>query len=266
MIFTADLDRTLIYSQRRLTETPPVIPAEYRLGRPCGFLTVGALAALRDIQRQTVCLINTLRGLEQTNRVLFARDGSCRYLALQNGLYLYRDGVLDTAWSDFVSRTVGELPIGLAQGSDLVLRNLRGIECLSKSYAYLSVFFVTEDFDEGLCLSLASELATKGWALYRQRRKLYLYPCAIDKGTVLRRVQELEGQAEAIGCGDSYFDLPMLRVCQEAYAPSDCELAGTDWGFPIHYSKRPAQAGTEELLRCILRRLDRAHDNLDLGV
>lgn len=251
MIFASDLDRTLIFSRRRLDPAgPAVIPAEFRQGEPFGFLTPGALEALRTLQQKTVFFLNTMRGLEQARRVEFVADGSCSYLALQNGLYLYRKGREDQDWSAYVRRTVSELPLGLSDGADKVLKMLPGIECLSRQYEYLAVFFADESaFDDAACAQLAEELARLGWALCRQRRKLYLFPLAIDKGAVLERVRDWEDGAEAAGFGDSGFDLPMLRVCRTAWSLRDCELWGRDWGFPIRFSNAPAQAGTEEVLR-----------------
>lgn len=253
MIFAADLDRTLIFSQRRLDPNgPAVIPAEYRQGKPFGFLTPGALEALRVLQRKTVFFLNTMRGLEQARRVEFIASGSCPYLALQNGLYLYRNGEEDREWSARVRRLVNELPLGLSDGAARVRNALPGIECLSKQYEYLAVFFVDGPaFDDTACAQLAGELARLGWALCRQRRKLYLWPKAIDKGAVLERVRDWEDGMEAVGFGDSGFDLPMLRACQTAWSLRDCELWGRDWGFPIQFSGAPAQAGTEEVLRRI---------------
>ena len=252
MIFSFDLDGTLIHSRRRLTETPDVLPVEYRQEEPFGFMTQGALDAFHALQQRTVCLVNTLRGLEQARRVTFVADGSCRYTAVQNGLYLYRDGVLDADWAARVARMVEELPVGLSDGVARVLSTLPGIECLSRQYEYMAVFFVTADFDDVLCALLAAELSRQGWALVRQRKKLYLHPLSVDKGSVLAHVQALEQDAEALGFGDSFFDLPMLRLCQRACAPGGCELEGGDWGLPLCFSQSPAQAGTEEVLRDIL--------------
>ncbi|MCI8477859.1 MAG: hypothetical protein HFE97_05860 [Oscillospiraceae bacterium] len=255
MIVTTDLDRTLIFTQKQLTPAPETIPAEYRLGQPAAFMTAGALAHLRTLQRRAVFLVNTMRGLEQANRVVFVGDGSCRYVAVQNGLYLYRDGVEDPNWAAFVRRTVGELPLDLPGGIRRV-QTLPGIEALSKQYEYLAVFFVTEEiFDDGICAQLAEELAASGWLLHRQRRKLYLFPAAIDKGRVLDYVQTLEEDRDTVGLGDSWFDLPMLRACRLAYAPKGCELDGSAWDLALRFSAHTAQAGAEELLAALLNRV-----------
>lgn len=253
MIFSADLDRTLLFSQRRLEGDAKVLPVEYRFEEPFGFMTPGALSALRALQKRAVFLINTLQGLEQAHRVTFVSDGSCRYLSLQNGLYLYRDGKEDRVWMEHVKHTVYSLPLGLTDGVKLVLKHLPGIQCLSKQYEYLAVFFVEENtFDDSAYTSLAKEFYPSGWGLYRQRKKLYLYPKALHKGAVLERVRELEGGGLTVGFGDSWFDVPMLRTCDTAWSLKGCELEGTDWGFPIRYSSLPAQAGTEEVLTHIL--------------
>lgn len=251
-IFAADLDRTLLFSQARLDPAgPPTVPVEYRQGDPFGFMTPAAQGALETIATRTSFFVNTLRGLEQAMRVRFVAQAD--YLALQNGLYLYRRGKEDVDWSAHVRATVAALPLDLPGGIARVLASLPGIERLSKQYQYLAVFFVEETaFDDDACAQLAGELAQSGWTLCRQRKKLYLWPTAIDKGAVLDRVRQWENGAETIAFGDSAFDLPMLRASDTAWSLAGCELDGRDWGFPLRFSQAPAQEGTEEILYHIL--------------
>ena len=65
-------------------------------------------------------------------------------------------------------------------------------------------------------------------------------------------MRTLEDGQEAIGFGDSWFDLPMLKVCRYAFAPGESALASLPCAFPIFFSERPAQAGSEEILERIL--------------
>ena len=134
MIFSTDLDHTLIFTERHLRGSAPVTAVEQRLGEPFSYMTPGALALLRRIQKNAVCLVNTLRGYEQAMRVSFVRDASCRYLALQNGLYLYRDGALDMDWASHVARTVRALPIDLDGAVGQVLDGLAAV-----SYTHLTL-------------------------------------------------------------------------------------------------------------------------------
>ena len=256
MIFAADLDRTLIYSARRLDPLGPgVVPVEWRGREPYGFMTARALRAFQGLASRTAFFVNTMRGLEQAQRVGFVASGWCRYLALQNGLYLRRDGKEDAGWSDYVRRTVEDLPLSLSDAAARVLGQLPGVQCLSKQYTYMAVFFVKDTFDDQMCAALAAELASSGWALHRQRKKLYLSPLALHKGAVLQHVRELEQDDLVWGFGDSYFDIPMLRLCQRAWAPKESELWYERPDFFIAFSRAPAQAGTQEILEQALREL-----------
>lgn len=256
MIFAADLDRTLIFSSRTLAPGGAPLAVEYREDEAAGFMTPGALDTLRRIQHKSVFFVNTMRGMEQAQRVSFVRDGSCPYLSLQNGLYLYQNGEEDRVWADHVRRTVQALPLDLTEGIQAVLETLPGIDCLSKRYAYLAVFFVEVDaFDDDACAKLADDLSAVGWSLQRQRKKLYLLPRDIHKGTVLARVMDLAGERESVGFGDSTFDLPMLQACTAAYTLQGCELDGQDWGFSLRISRALAQDGSEEVLREIAKGL-----------
>lgn len=252
MIFAADLDRTLVFSAHSRSPDVPVVAAEYRNEEPYGFMTHTALCALRALQKRTTFFVNTLRGEEQARRVVFVENEGCPYLACQNGLYLYRAGVLDTAWAAHVARTVASLSQSLDAGIAQISHSLPGIDCLSKRYEYLAVFFThAHEFDNTACANLALELADAGWELHRQGKKLYLSPLSIDKGAVLRRVRELEDGDSAVGFGDSYFDLPMLAACNEAYSLAASELYGQTHQFHIHFSTHSTQAGTEEILSAL---------------
>jgi hypothetical protein len=260
----ADLDDTLIFSGRRLTAAAVpfagAVAVEHREGLPVAYMTAPALAALRELQRRAVFVLSTLRGEEQARRVVFVRDGSCRYLCCQNGLYIYRDGVADAEWAERVARTVAALPLTLEAAAGRALE-LPGVLCQSRRYEHLAVFFVEPAaFAAPPYLALRRELALRGWQLQRQRRKLYLMPLAVDKGQALRRIREREG-GEAAGLGDSYFDWPLLAECRRRFAPAGSALAAAGTGaaddeFPageslpagIEFSSRPFLAGTEELL------------------
>jgi hydroxymethylpyrimidine pyrophosphatase-like HAD family hydrolase len=263
MILASDLDDTLIFSARRLGAgaSPPsgAVAAEYKNETPIAYMTAPALAALRELQRRFVFVLSTLRGEEQARRVIFVRDGSCRYLCCQNGLYIYRDGAPDTAWAKRVAQLVSALPLSLEDAAAGIL-TLPGVLGQSRRYEYLAVFFVAPaEFAAAPYLDLRRKLARQGWRLHQQRRKLYLLPLAVDKGQALLRIRALEGR-EAAGIGDSYFDWPLLAACRRRFAPAGSFLAAAgaaDGEFPpeeekpvgIEFSKEPLLAGTEEILR-----------------
>jgi hydroxymethylpyrimidine pyrophosphatase-like HAD family hydrolase len=267
MILAADLDDTLIFSARRLAaagtaaggpDSPAAVAVEYKEGAPVAYMSAPALAALRELQRRAVFVLSTLRGEEQARRVDFIRDGSCRYLCCQNGLYIYRDGAADQGWARRVARLVAALPLSLEEAA-AAAQTLPGVLRLSRRYEYLAVFFVeAAEFAAEPYQALRRELARQGWRLHRQRRKLYLLPLPINKGQALLHICALEGVAAA-GFGDSYFDWPLLAACRRRFAPAGSALAaaGTEDGefapeeerpVGIEFSRRPLLAGTEEIL------------------
>jgi hypothetical protein len=273
VIITADLDDTLIFSARRLAAAglspAGAVPVEYKDGEPVAYMTAPALAALRALQRRAVFVINTLRGEEQARRVVFIRDGGCRYLCCQNGLYIYRDGAPDAGWGKAVAQAAAALPLRLEVAAAWV-RALPGVLLLSRRYEYMAVFFVEPaEFSAALYLELRRDLARLGWRLQRQRRKLYLLPLAIDKGLALLHIcgQEGSGGQGAVGIGDSYFDWPFLALCRRRLSLAGSSLAATgtkDGEFApdetkpsgIEFSRRPLLAGTEELLLRLCHEMD----------
>ncbi|MDR0433494.1 MAG: hypothetical protein LBH21_00355 [Gracilibacteraceae bacterium] len=262
MILAADLDDTLIFSTRRLAAAgvarDGAAPVEYKDGEPVAFMTAPALAALLLLRRNTVFVLSTLRGEEQARRVVFIRDGGCRYLCCQNGLYIYRDGAADAVWAERVARTVAALPLNLAAAAARA-SELPGVMRLFRRYEHMAVFAVeAAEFAAAPYLALRGELARRGWRLQRQRRKLYLLPLDIDKGKALLYIREREGK-EAVGLGDSYFDWPLLAACRRRFSPAGSSLAAAGaaaWEFQpdeaapegIEFSRQPLMAGTEEIL------------------
>lgn len=249
MIFSTDLDRTLLFSRRRLCPGDEVEPAEFKEGKPIGYMTAGALGCLRLLQQKTVFVVNTMRGIDQAERVSFIADGSCRYVLCQNGLRLYIDGARDRRWERAVSRLAGSCRIGLAEAVELVWRELPGVETLSKRYEYLAVFFVGEAFLDKAYRKQRKRFAKMGWDLYRQGKKLYVAPLTVNKGVALSYIQELEQTAQVWGFGDSYFDLPMLSACERRFSLVGSDLWRINIRMPVTFSRLPGANGSEEILR-----------------
>ena len=145
------------------------------------------------------------------------------------------------------------LPIDLDGAVGQVLDGLAGIECLSKRYEYLAVFFVDEGrFDDTACGQLAQALAKSGWELFRNGKSCTFHRLQSTKVPSLSVCGRLKMGRRQSASGDSWFDLPMLKVCRYAFAPGESALASLPCAFPIFFSERPAQAGSEEILERIL--------------
>lgn len=250
MIFTTDLDRTLIFSKRRFDpEKIKTVAVEQREGVDCAFMTPRAYECFQKVREKTIFIANTMRGIEQAKRICFIKDNSCDYVVAQNGLYLFRKGEADDTYSELIKRLSSQTAVSFDDAIITVQKELKGIECMSKRYEYMAVFFVDLSlWEPALYIELRSRFEKQGWELYIQGKKLYLSPKAVDKGVALHFIQEREQDGDTIGFGDSYFDIPMLKACETGYSLKDSELESIHPDFFIHYSKAPGILGSEEIL------------------
>lgn len=254
MIFISDLDRTLIFSKMRFDNNIETIDAEYKENNPVGFMTHNAYKYLKDIQKNTVFVANTLREIEQAKRITFINDGSCKYISTQNGLYLYCNGIQDKTWSGIVMKKANETIYDLDKAISIVMKNIAGIDCMSKKYEYLAVFFTDVDkFDNEAYKQLRINMVGDGWELFIQGKKMYLLPLNINKGSVLEYIKEIEYNNDiCAGFGDSYFDIPMLKKCNIAYSLYKSEIYETVTDKEITFSEKPDILGSEEILNKFL--------------
>ena len=57
--------------------------------------------------------------------------------------------------------------------------------------------------------------------VFCNHKKVYVVPRGLEKGTAVRRLQEILDCKEAIAAGDSLFDLSMMDVVNVGFAPLD---------------------------------------------
>jgi hypothetical protein len=238
--------------QAALTERyRDLLAVEFREGVACSFMLPRALALWQEIMGSMTVVVNTLRGETQAHRVTFIQEGKVRWLCVRGGLSIYRDGELSADWEAQVKAHLRGLPLSLEQAMQSVQSDLNALT-LAPRIPQMAVFYVGEGFSAELYQQKQRELAGLGWDLFHQRRKLYLRPLGIDKGSGLKFIAEQEGDNNIATLGDSYFDLPMLAVSRWRFAPAGSELDKLGAGG-ITFSRLPLPQGTEEILQEVLR-------------
>ncbi|WP_040197229.1 hypothetical protein [Candidatus Soleaferrea massiliensis] len=254
MIFSTDLDRTLIFSKRRFDpKKVQTVPVEQREGVDCSFMTPRAYYYFQEIMRRTVLVANTMRGIEQAKRIRFVQEGRCDYVVTQNGLYIYRDDRPDKLYGEIVAALAAQTQFGFDEAIDQILHEVGGILCMSKRYEYMAVFFTDgERFDRRAYQQLRMYYHDCGWELYEQGKKLYLSPLAVDKSRALLYIREREQADSVTSFGDSYFDIPMLKASDIRYSLAGCELQEIHPDFEIHYSDSPGILGSQEVMEHFL--------------
>lgn len=205
MLFLSDLDRTLIFSYKRLAENN--ICVEEKDGKKLSFMTPLSAKLLCEISEKVTFIPVTTRSMEQLERIKFP-SGVPRLAVCDNGGNLLVDGVPDPLWRKKAEEDI--LPAmaemerikGFWESLEEVYFEVRlvdGTFIFTKSHTPLETLRLTA---KKLCPEMAD--------LFDNGDKIYAIPKGINKGAALNLLRERFGE-EIIAAGDSLFDREMLR-------------------------------------------------------
>ena len=228
VLFAADLDNTLVYSRRRLTELAAeknfsfpddFICVECIDGQGCGYMSRRTVRMLAELRAKMGFVPITTRSLAQYRRMAFPAEIMPHFALVANGALLLCDGATDATWQN-KTKAVAALA-----------RNelLRLAEKLAADYAFRGkppqliddIFLFVRvandaDFDAAL---LRVRNATR-LCVGTSGRKIYIFPDNMDKGTALDRLKKLTAASFVFAAGDSPLDLPMLQKSDCAFVPN----------------------------------------------
>jgi phosphoserine phosphatase len=256
-LIACDLDQTLIYSERafRLAPgmaRPGVVIVEYLDGEPLSYLTCSAAAALRALAARVPVMPVTTRTLAQYARVDLGFAPA--YAIAANGGHLLVDGVPDPDWADGVRVRLASSGLSLETvrvraeqlASEAVQPWVRTIRDADGLFVYL---VATERAAIPDLALVAAELASGGWTLSVQGRKVYLVPAALTKEAAIVEVLRRTGRHRLAAAGDSLLDAGMLALAEGAVRPAHGELH--EQGLPldgVQVTTRAGLLGGEEVV------------------
>ncbi len=258
MMFASDLDRTLIYSERALSELgndemDRLIGAERKAGREIAFMTQRAYQMLMEVSSKMHFVPVTTRTYEQYERVFILQKGlPFSYAVTSNGANIHFQGRPLDDWTSTVQNRlrsecanledmVGKLKEYELDGSLKIADNLFFYYILNK--------VITSKEKKVLCRIAESS----GWRISLQGRKLYFMPAPICKGEAVKFIKEREGINTVFGAGDSVLDHDFLKFCDYPYVPKHGELAKYEsLCHPYKISNNRGVMAGEEILAEIL--------------
>jgi hydroxymethylpyrimidine pyrophosphatase-like HAD family hydrolase len=234
-LVACDLDQTLIYSRRAFrlppnSEEPAVLVVEYLDGEPLSYLTHAAAQALSRLAQQALVVPVTTRTMAQYRRINLGFQPE--YAIAANGGHLIVDGVADPGWERSVRTrlaasgqpigAIRELADELAAEAERAGRPwVRTIRDADGLFVYLVAHDRTAIPGLG---GLEAALASTGWTLSVQGRKVYLVPAGLTKEAAIGEVRRRSGAGKLVAAGDSLLDLGMLRAADVAVRPGHGEL------------------------------------------
>ena len=215
VLFVSDLDNTLLYSARRLPEGIENICVERLNDKPQGFLSLETVRLLRRIMERALFVPVTTRSLEQYRRIKWPWGEPPLALAANGGLLL-ENGEENSLWR--------EASLELVRPHEQALLDLEKLFSES-GYACRRIdgLFLFVPCPDAAEAEMAADLFSGRTELDIEvsGRKLYAFPPRLDKGTGLKRLLEILKPRKVFSAGDSLMDLPMLRLGDPAFVPSE---------------------------------------------
>ena len=228
MIFATDLDKTLIYSYRHLTdETHNVEIVEFKDDKPLSYMTNKAFNTLWRLKQRTDMIIVpvTARSTDQFNRILVT--GNCPYAIVASGATILENGKPMKDWDNIVTKI-------REQNTDiykLFMSQLSQIDSpddssskddMAEPYFEIQprlvnnsvIFFkLTEKaIASRFPVRLKKEADKHDWNFTLQGQKGYLAPKGISKENALSYLSVKLKDDDIITAGDGTLDVPFIKL------------------------------------------------------
>ncbi|QED48328.1 hypothetical protein [Cytobacillus dafuensis] len=230
LMFASDLDRTLIYSERALTEfrqieNDDLIGVERKDEQDVAFMSKKSFESLLEITKKMLFVPVTTRTSVQYNRIhILTETIPLTYAVTSNGANIFHNGAPLLEWNRHVRKRLEIECASLAEMTAVI--KTYNIEGLLKIADNLFFYFLLEKGIDLDTVKSIKEMASKyGWRISIQGRKLYFMPMPISKGEAVKFIKARESINTAFGAGDSLLDDDFLRQCDYSFVPSHGELA-----------------------------------------
>lgn len=224
MIFTTDLDRTLIYSARVLSNYPSNVSntiVEAVGGRSVSFTSTAFFNWLksREKGKGLTIVANTARSINEFNRLNIHNDFD--YAIMANGGVITHNGKPIKDWEDSIKRgNINELLSHILED----LNNIKSINYKSRTIDDSYIF--TKTLNDMECTQDLKQIVQKysGISFMVQRGKVYIIPKEISKANAINWLSEYIGEKVVLAAGDSETDLGMLRQAEISIVPKHSDI------------------------------------------
>lgn len=230
ILYATDLDRTIIFSGRFMTEFQTT--AEYDIAEKRDWeKDEGVISYISIELRNKLIELNnnpnveivpvTTRSLEEYNRINLGFKP--KYAIIDCGGTILKNGEPMGEWENFVKSQIDAmemLDIALDMQELKSKHSDRNIKCIDNKFLFTKVTD-PELFDKE-CEAFV--LRYPKFNFFRQRNKVYVIPTAFSKVVSVRWLQNKLEVNKLVACGDSELDLPMLAIADFAVVPGHGSL------------------------------------------
>jgi len=261
MIFASDLDQTLIYSERFLTDpTLPVRLIEQLDGKPISYMTERALLLLQEIHKHMLFIPVTTRTIEQYRRItVFQNELQPAYAVTSNGGNIIRNGAVDESWNKKIRQRIEDECMSitdiLARFEDLKdsswILNEKSAEDLFHYFIIDRQNMPTSEWD-----GFVQWMERANWTVSIQGRKLYFVPRVVNKRDAVLYVKDIEKSTEIFASGDSLLDLPLVSCTNNSLIPSHGEIyhlaQASEEDAAFQFTEQTGIRASEEILGWVI--------------
>jgi hydroxymethylpyrimidine pyrophosphatase-like HAD family hydrolase len=239
VLFTSDLDRTLIFSERtKLANSNYQCIEEYE-GRNVSYISTTTMERLKKLHGILDFVPVTTRSYQQYKRLtLFQRNLQPKIAIAANGGVIIRNGEIDEVWQQQINQKMFELPLLYSQIQAKFSAVFNAAYVL-RIYEVEQLFFVLIIDNEKLppleIQQLQMELEQFDWTCCLLGRKIYILPRFLTKGAAVQYIKSQNEYNWHVAAGDSELDLSMLELADKCFIPQHGDLVKTtdEHGFPI---------------------------------
>lgn len=261
ILFTSDLDRTLIYSNNMLEKYPvegDCLPIEYKGDRIISNMTMRAIELLKEIDDKHLFIPVTTRAIYQYERIdLFQQDIQPKYAITSNGGTIFVNGKKDVEWDQINRNRIAETAVS-NEDMRKVFAEIEHKQWMLKEFYIDDLFFMFHVDQTKMPMdewqAFEENLYRIGWRAFLQGRKLYLLPIQLEKAAAINYIKQDLAVDFHVAAGDSLMDYAMLKEADIGYSPFHGELYQQYREDPyIRWIDRYGASSAEDILVKILQ-------------
>lgn len=241
-VFASDLDQTLIYSKRWISDANEDIRCiEIYKDEALSFMLFEEIEELKSLSKSYEFIPITTRTRSQYERVDLPINP--KYAVVANGACIIKDGLIDEKWEKIIRERLDDamsthdmyekLQNLLKQEGAIRLRDADGL--------FLYLITDLDTFDRTILNKYRDFVESGKWSIHDQGKKVYFVPQAINKGDALKYLREKNDYKHIVSAGDSDLDESLKKASDYFIAPEHskfeanykCSSKGIDNGLEI---------------------------------